>query len=101
MPPSDGHEFIARVTARFEELPKMPTVRGPAATVLIGQDNGDADAKLREWKETRDLKALEIIREEGNAQWDRIIDRRANDWFHSIVVPLLTGTVGFLFGSLI
>jgi hypothetical protein len=103
LPMGDFHELHGRMRERSEEwlapLKKLPPI--PGATLLGGDPSEEAIAKYEEARKAAHRKSMEVFlkvfNEEGNAQWDRIIDRRVKDIFYSVFV---SGLLGFLLGKL-
>jgi hypothetical protein len=105
MPEGDFHDVFDRIRGRLDEIlrppkdhaPWVPTILSARASTILSEGDStaaaDHDKTLREEANKR---FLEIFREEAEAQWDRIIDRRMKDWFYSAI---LSGLVGFLLGK--
>ncbi len=101
MPSGDFHDLFDRVKGRMNEIvdPKgMPPI-SPIRTILGGEetelDKEQQMAARLAWRKTAGERFIKIFSEEGEAQWDRIIDRRMSDWFYSAII---SGILGFILG---
>lgn len=96
IPQGDYHDMLDRIKNRFGELPKLK-LPGAASGVLLDSGEVDREAAVAAWRESANQTFIKIVTEEAEAQWARIIDRRAKDWFYSGIV---SGILGFLLGKL-
>lgn len=103
MPRGDFHDVFDRVRARLDEtLEPLKRQKPPLRPTLLGGDIPPAEQEEYEAKRKVDndvlLKesfqlALNVFKEETEAQWDRILDRRAKDWFFAGFIGLFLGYV--------
>jgi len=103
LPMGDFHELRGRLRDRGDEWQAPLRRLGPApvATILGGEPSEEAAAKYEArrkaaYNDSAEL-FLRIFEGEAEAQWDRIIDRRAKDLFYSVIV---SGLLGYLLGKL-
>lgn len=103
MPDGDFHDLFDRVKGRMNEIfdPKgMPSI--PPARTILSEEETVADKERRTaaelaWRTIADEQFIKVFAEEGEAQWDKIIDRRMSDWFYSAII---SGILGFFLGRL-
>lgn len=103
MPDGDSHDMFDRVRERADETYEpLKRLVPPLQPTLLANDISPAEREKYEAsrKETNDAllkesqqRFMKVVTEEAEAQWDRILDRRAKDWFYSGFVGLLFGYV--------
>ena len=93
---ADFHELHDRLRARRAEIiePALKHLKEPsvATRILLGDEHpveARTVAIANFKKESWDRFAM-AVREEAEAQWDRIVDRRASAWFY-VLVSILFG----------
>lgn len=103
MPHGDSRDMLDRIKGRFDEIfdPKRHSPPVAIKTLLDAGDSeslvADRKAAQRAWHKESFASFTKICGEEADAQWDRIVDRRASDWFYSGFIGVV---IGFALGKI-
>jgi hypothetical protein len=104
LPMGDFHDMQERMRARQDEFLRPLESLGspPVATLLSAEPSAEVTKAYNERRAAAHRRSFElfmvVVKEEGEAQWDRIIDRRAKDVFYSVIV---SGLIGYLLGKVL
>jgi hypothetical protein len=104
LPQGDFYDMFDRVRDRFDEILDAKNLPPPIPvhTILSGEEPENIKqsrlAAQAAWRAAADQRFMAVVKEEGEAQWHRIVDRRVANW---LCYPLISGLVGFLIGKLL